>query len=547
MDKSENNTVLHNDNNRSVEFKNWETQNREENKKLKDELESSSLEINELKTQLKEISEKFKESEESLKILRAEKEKHGNEQTDYAENRDGNNSLKELKDDLEKILTENKTLKYEISKSYKDSDDYEAIRNENDELKELLKQSEFKFEEMSQKYDQLSSRINYDEIIKFNNNTNNEMKDFEIRQLQYKNEEYIKEISNLNNLLQKMEKEKQYLVEKNIELKKEASQYQSALGSATNYRISDDDKNHHVQLKNDILELQNKLKNYVTTLKGGFIINFDAVNDLMKKYNVKTTVTPENPNKPLIKAILQHHILKKIIKDMNKYFNQNSETESVLHLEAEIISKSKDLEDKLADFSKARSGTDQITHTTSIKVRQKVNIALSNRGFSDILLDGKDVSQEHVFINIHKNKINCEMNKYRIIKDDTRRRSVEKIASDLIREFVRLVQFRLKIQEPSAQIKWIPVDSIIDPSIMEGGNWDKDDIDNLVVEVCSFPAIGKDLDDVEKRKIYTPAQVFTKKKTYKSYVMSIGSKVVKELSNLSNTNSGQESGNSDYE
>ncbi|GBB95712.1 hypothetical protein RclHR1_00260017 [Rhizophagus clarus] len=136
-----------------------------------------------------------------------------------------------------------------------------------------------------------------------------------------------------------MGKEKHHLIEENMELKKEASQYQFALGNATDYRTNNNDKNYHVQLNNDITELQNKLKNYITTLKEDFEINFDAVNDLIKKYNIKNTVTLENPNESLIKAILQHHILKKIIKDMNKYFNRNSEAESVLHLEAEIISK----------------------------------------------------------------------------------------------------------------------------------------------------------------------------------------------------------------
>uniref|UniRef100_U9TQT9 Uncharacterized protein n=1 Tax=Rhizophagus irregularis (strain DAOM 181602 / DAOM 197198 / MUCL 43194) TaxID=747089 RepID=U9TQT9_RHIID len=506
MDESKNTTLNNNDNNWSVEYKNWEIDGREENKQLKDELKNSSLEIDKLKTQLEEISEKYKQSEESLLTLRAEK--------DY-----GNNPLKEFKDNLDKILAENETLKDEVSKSSKNSDDYETIRDENNELKKSL-------ETLSQKYDQLSSRIKYDELEQnlAQSSTNNEMKDSkdsELRHLQIKNEEYSRE----------------------IKLKKEASQYQSALGSATNFRINDDDRNHHVQLKNDISELQNKLRNYVTTLKGDFEIKFDAINNLIKKYDIKTSVTPENPKKSLIRAVLQHHILKKIIKDMNKYFNQNSETESALHLEAEIISKSKDLEDKLAEFSKTRCGSDQTTHATSIKIRQKVNIALSNRGFSDIISDGKDISQEHVFINLHKNKLNSEMNKYRIIKDDKKRKSVEKLAPDIIREFVRLIQFRLKIQEPSAQIKWIPINSDVDSSIMEG-NWDKDDIDNLVVEVCSFPVIGQDLDDVENRKVYTPAQVFTKSKSYKSYVISMSSKVAKRISNLSNTtNSGPESGN----
>src|SRR4051794_25432320 len=101
MDESKNTTLNNNDNNWSVEYKNWEIHGREENKQLKDDLKNSSLEIDKLKTQLEEISEKYKQSEESLLTLRAEKENHRNEQTDYAY---GNNPLKELKDGLDKIL-----------------------------------------------------------------------------------------------------------------------------------------------------------------------------------------------------------------------------------------------------------------------------------------------------------------------------------------------------------------------------------------------------------------------------------------------------------
>ncbi|PKY54857.1 hypothetical protein RhiirA4_410134, partial [Rhizophagus irregularis] len=68
---------------------------------------------------------------------------------------------------------------------------------------------------------------------------------------------------------------------------------------------------------------------------------------------------------------------------------------------------------------------------------------------------------------------------------------------------------------PSARVRWVKIGSNIDPSIMEG-NWDKDDIDNLEVEICSFPMIGRDLEEVTKRKIYTHAQVFTKRKKYPS-------------------------------
>ncbi|PKY18540.1 kinase-like protein, partial [Rhizophagus irregularis] len=279
-------------------------------------------------------------------------------------------------------------------------------------------------------------------------------------------------------------------------IKEETSQGQSAL--ITNYRMDDDDKNRYVQLKRDIEELQNKLKCYVTTLKGDFEIDFKEVNNLMGKYNIKTKITSNQPNKPLIRGVLQHHI-KTITKDIRKYFKENLNEHSIIHLEKEIATTAKDLENKLAYFFKTRNGDDTITQPASIKVRQDVNIALGNRGFSDVLSNGNYTS--HVYIIMKTTELNREMNKYRIIKDVNIKNNVEKLAPYLIREFIRIFQFRLKVQEPSAQMRWIKTESSIDPSIM-GGNWDEDDLDNLEVEICSFPMIGCDLDDVYNPKVY---------------------------------------------
>ncbi|CAB5127586.1 unnamed protein product [Rhizophagus irregularis] len=472
--------------------------------KLKFHLENEKLKNDKLTTNLSNDNSNLKgqirEYKKSFSILSSEKEV--------------------LTNQLAESVAENNKLKNKISTSSKIPDNYSAMRNENDRLKTQLKQFEVKLKEKS-KYDRLATdiKVNNGEIGKFQKRPN-ELE--EIRQIHKKNEEYVKEINKLNNLLQKGEEEKQELIENNINLKKEASQYQSELGTITNYRMDDDDKNHSVQLKKDIEKLQNKLINYVTTLKGDCEIDFNAVNGLMERYHIKTKITPKQPNKPLIKAVLQHHVIKKITKDIREYFKQNSKEESTMHLEAEIATKAKDLENKLAYFSKTRSGTDTVTQAASIKIRQEVNIALGNRGFSDVLSGENYVSHGYTIIN--KAELNKEINKYRIIKDENKRKYVEKLAPDLIREFIRMIQFRLKVQEPSAQMKWIKIGSNINPSIMEG-NWDEDDIDNLEVEVCSFPMIGQNLDDVKKRKIYTHAQVFTKRKKFTSY---LGNAVPKE-------------------
>ncbi|CAB5380762.1 unnamed protein product [Rhizophagus irregularis] len=530
---------------------------RTENKKLRNGQKNDSSEIRDLKAQLESLSSEYERlnkvqanlsttlrtesanlkkvtndyevmcgEHDKLKIhlenekLKNKNSKQNNHSTIYIDNVNLKVQMKDCKktlsilrsekevltNQLAELVAENEKLKDKVSDtSSKISDNYSAIRNENDKLKAQLKQFEDKLKEKSQKYDQLISDIrvknsefqkkSYElEQILAQNIANNEnvsdnslIKDSEIRQIQYKdykNEEYVKEINDLKNLLQRKEKERQELIEKNANFKKEASQYRSALGAITNYRIDDDDENYFVPLKNNIEELQNKLKNYVTTLKGDFEVDFKAVNNLMEKYNIKTKVTPKEPNKPLVKAVLQHHIIKTITKDIRKYFKYNLKEGSIMNLEKEIATMAKDLENKLAWFSKTRSGDDIITQAASIKVRQEVNIALVNRGFSDVLSSENYTS--HGYIIMKTTELNREMNTYRTIKD---------------------------VQEPSAQMRWIKTESSIDPSIMEG-NWDKDDIDNLEVEICSFPMIGRDLEDVEKRKIYTHAQIFIKRKKF---------------------------------
>ncbi|CAB4437210.1 unnamed protein product [Rhizophagus irregularis] len=333
----------------------------EYNQSINDNSQENDSEITRLQARLSK-------SEEDLATLRTENERLKKVQTDYVDICKENDKLKTQ---LENEKNNKQTSHSEVFAD--DKDNYSAIQNEN---KVQLKQFEDKLKEKS--YNQLATdiKVKNGEISEFQSKSN-ELE--EIIQLQKKNDEYIKEINDLKNLLQRKEKEKQELIEKNINLKKEASQYQSALGSITNYRMNDNDKNHSVQLKKDIEELQYKLKNYVTTLKGDFEIDFKAVNNLMEKYNIKTKVTPKEPNKPLVKAVLQRHIIKKLTRDIRKYFKQNSENseeDSPMHLEAEIATKAEDLENKLTDFSKTRNGTDTITQAASIKIRQEVNIAL---------------------------------------------------------------------------------------------------------------------------------------------------------------------------
>ncbi|CAB5381324.1 unnamed protein product [Rhizophagus irregularis] len=284
-------------------LRNGQKNDSSEIRNLKAQLSSENERLNKVQTNLKKVTndyevmcgehDKLKVHLENEKLKNKNSKQNNNHSAVYNDNSNLKVQIKEYKkslstlrsekenltNQLTELDTENKKLKDKISTSSKSPDsNYSA---ENDKLKDQFKQLEDEFKEKS-KNDQLSTdiKVKNGEISNFQNKSN-ELE--EIRLLQKKNEEYVEEIDNLNKSLRRKEKEKQDLIEKNSYLKKEASQYQSALGTMTNYRMDDDDKNHSVRLKKDIEELQNKLKSYVTTLKGDFEIDFKAVNNLMGK------------------------------------------------------------------------------------------------------------------------------------------------------------------------------------------------------------------------------------------------------------------------
>ena len=70
----------------------------------------------------------------------------------------------------------------------------------------------------------------------------------------------------------------------NTNLKEEASKYQSALGAATSYQLGDDDDNNSVRLNEDIVNLQDSLEDYVTSLRKTEIeVNLTKINNLLNK------------------------------------------------------------------------------------------------------------------------------------------------------------------------------------------------------------------------------------------------------------------------
>ncbi|CAB4434647.1 unnamed protein product [Rhizophagus irregularis] len=133
----------------------------------------------------------------------------------------------------------------------------------------------------------------------------------ETKELQDRNKYLEDENANLMMMLEEYEDniellktEIQSLNQKNDDLEVEASKYQSALGIATNFDYNDD-QNLNVELNEDILALHDTLENYVTNLKPKIDVNINKAKELLRKYKCQIKISDKEPNKPLIKAVLQ--------------------------------------------------------------------------------------------------------------------------------------------------------------------------------------------------------------------------------------------------
>ncbi|CAG8760841.1 10911_t:CDS:2, partial [Racocetra fulgida] len=220
--------------------------------------------------------------------------------------------------------------------------------------------------------------------------------------------------------------EVQALKKRLIELKDEASRYQSALGEATNVRFGDDDSNNQVQLSKSIVEMQNLLMDF-TTVKGKDItINEKAAFDLLTVYNCKSK------GKPVLSAALQRKTFEALIYYTNKYLMRPYRQKTVQplspqqqtfqqlnqhpypgqqyqpyppyqhypqvqynqrnsipppppleddELESEIAIQMTKLCSLINQLAETRKGSDEITRVAPVKVRQQIYAVLGSRGF----------------------------------------------------------------------------------------------------------------------------------------------------------------------
>ncbi|RIA82053.1 hypothetical protein C1645_528164 [Glomus cerebriforme] len=389
------------------------------------------------------------------------------------------------------------------------------LENEILRLKTELEKSKENFKLREEEYEKYEKE-NEQKIIELKNKTIEQ--ETTIKDLQY----YTKKIETSHTKLRQRLKDKkteiQSLKQKNSELEDEASNYQSALGVATNFEMSDDDINHNVQLNDDILSLQDKIDDYVTNLVRSKVdVKFEEIAKLLPRYECQYKIDFNNPDKQFVKAILQRHVLETIFEFANYYFSQNKEDH---YLESDVAKKTDELYELMEKFSWTRDGTDEITKVTPIKLRQVVYVALGMRGLGDMIKS--DNKYLHKSVEKFSEDLNNSMNQYRVLIDPKKKEDIDALAKILIQEVFRIFYFRLKIQEPVPQYYWFNCGDKVNKMCMEA-SWDEEEIDDLVVELCTFPLIYQDINS--NQKIFTLAKVFTRHVPKSSILQNVGTTI----------------------
>ncbi|CAB4489839.1 unnamed protein product [Rhizophagus irregularis] len=287
------------------------------------------------------------------------------------------------------------------------------------------------YDDLQKNYDDLTKKyneeINQNQIIDENRQYQNniELQEQRINQLQQFLE--LKE-----NKLQNLEKEKEELNAENDNLHQKntnlANQLENILQQNTILKddvsniVSNEniDQNYIISLNNDISELNDNLKKYVTDLNQDVIVNMEEIKKLLLLYKCPIKITNQKDDQLLIQAVLQRHIIETILSYATKYFQSTGQH---YHLEANIVNKASLLSILLTNISKYRTGNDEIAHVATTKLRQHIYSILNNRGFANIY--GEDhITYEHPFIAYHKEELNKTMSELRIVKGQ------EKLASE---------------------------------------------------------------------------------------------------------------------
>ncbi|KAF0520396.1 hypothetical protein F8M41_016327 [Gigaspora margarita] len=348
----------------------------------------------------------------------------------------------------------------------------------------------------------------YNQLIDLQNQNESLKKSVQnLKQLQNVNKDLGEKVQTLEKVLNSTKSRIHELENENKSLRKEAAKYQSALGDAKNFRISDNDPNNISQLTSDIEDLKALLEIFCSLKKVN--IDLTAIKVLLKKYGCSSA--EEKPSRNLVKGILQRHVIDMVIEYANKYLKIDDKNEQILEtnenekeqpLETILISTTNKLLKSMDLFTKNRIGKDEVTQAAPAKLRQLIYAALGTRGFSESPSEG-----EHPFIIKLRNLVVDDLNKYRTIKDPQKKEEIESTATELIRGIISIFCFRLNVQEPIIECKWYKNSKKVELEFMDCSLDEDDEPDKIMVDICYFPLIGTNLEHDEKYQVITKASV----------------------------------------
>lgn len=301
-----------------------------------------------------------------------------------------------------------------------------------------------------------------------------------------------------------LRKEIESLRKQNSNLAQENSHYQATLGNMTNTRLSDQDPNNATQLISDIKELQHLLEEFTIVQGPEYKINEKKSMELFSKNNCQSNFSMPNA-KLILGGILQKCVIKQILDNFESYFKnfrttKHRNTDDAL--EFEILNTTEKLIHSFNHFNEKRPGKDDITQTIPTKIRQQICAALGSRGFSN---------ENHPLVVETAKKIRESMNIFREITDPDILDEIDTQSIQITHKVISIFVFRLKTQQIEPSYHFFKSGDEIDPRLMQG-SWREEVKKSEVVEVCYFPCILIQDDNLSNQKILVKAQVYTRPK-----------------------------------
>ncbi|CAJ0871173.1 4158_t:CDS:2 [Entrophospora sp. SA101] len=206
-------------------------------------------------------------------------------------------------------------------------------------------------------------------------------------------------------------------------------------------------------------------------------------------------------------TVLQRYILEQVLKWADDYFEvkEHDDLDHPSNQEKYIVNHTNQLLDFLNNqfypTNFIQDNSSMVIKDIPTKIRQFTYLALTELGFSG-------TEQEHSFISRTAKKLNRLMTRYRVIKDENKRKNVEDMAEGLVKEIVRIFKFLLLVQEPKCKVHWFTNNAKLDFRFMKVLSWDDGNVDDYVMEICFFPFIGIMDSDGNPSKLITHARVY---------------------------------------